>query len=55
MLPAVVAAIPRLNTIPVQNFPYPRAPFKKDNVRHYARFMNIFHQLQINVSFYEAL
>ena len=44
-----------VNVIPVQHLPYPHAPSKKDNVRHYARFMDIFKQLQINIPFADAL
>ena len=44
-----------LNNIPIQHLPYPHAPTKKDSARHYARFMDIFKQLQINIPFSEAL
>src|SRR4051812_29164474 len=40
---------------PVRNLPYPRAPSKKDNEKQYARFLDIFRQLQINIPFGEAL
>src|SRR3954468_22040227 len=43
------------NTIPSQHLPYPHAPSKKDNARQYARFMEIFKQLQINIPFSEAI
>lgn len=39
----------------VQNLPYPHAPSKKDNARQYARFLDIFSRLQINIPFSEAL
>src|ERR1043165_2044073 len=42
-------------TLPLINLPYPHAPSKKDDARHYARFMDIFKQLQINIPFTEAL
>jgi hypothetical protein len=42
-------------TIPAQHLPYPHAPSKKENARHYARFMDILKQLQINIPFAEAL
>ncbi|XP_058756412.1 uncharacterized protein LOC131629645 [Vicia villosa] len=40
---------------PSQHLPYPHAPSKKDNARQYARFMDIFKQLHINIPFAEAL
>ena len=40
---------------PIQNLPYPHAPSKKDDARLYARFMDIFKQLQINIHFAEAI
>ncbi|XP_050876054.1 uncharacterized protein LOC127079722 [Lathyrus oleraceus] len=40
---------------PVQNLPYPHAPIKKDRERQYARFLDIFKRLQINIPFTEAL
>src|SRR3954465_2754732 len=40
---------------PVRSLPYPHAPSKKDNERQYARFLDIFRQLQINIPFSEAL
>src|SRR3954470_4209847 len=43
------------NVIPSQHLPYPHAPSKKDHVRQYARFMDIFKQLQINIPFSEAI
>ena len=45
----------KVTTLPIQNFPYPHAHSKKDNARHYARFMDIFKKLQINISFSEAM
>ena len=45
----------KVNPIPSQNMPYPHVPTKKDNARHYTRFMDIFKQLQINIPFSEAL
>lgn len=45
----------KLNNIPIQNLTYPHAPSKKDNARHYARFLDIFSQLQINIPVSEAL
>lgn len=44
-----------MKILPVQNLPYPHAPTKKDNARHYERFLYIFSQLQINIPFFEAL
>ena len=44
-----------VSVIPTQHLPYPHAPSKKDNARHYARFMDIFKQLQINIPFADAL
>src|ERR1044072_4620233 len=40
---------------PLRNLPYPHLPSKKDDAKHYARFMDIFKQLQINIPFTEAL
>ncbi|GAU24667.1 hypothetical protein TSUD_322750 [Trifolium subterraneum] len=40
---------------PVQNLPYPHAPTKKDKERQYARFLDIFKRLQIDIPFSEAL
>lgn len=40
---------------PVQNLPYPHAPTKKDKERQYARFLDIFKWLQINIPFAAAL
>ncbi|XP_045830863.1 uncharacterized protein LOC123922161 [Trifolium pratense] len=42
------------NSLP-QHLPYPHAPSKKDKERQYARFMDIFKRLQINIPFSEAL
>ena len=44
-----------MKSLLVQHLPYPHAPTKKDNARHYARFLDIFSHLQINISFFEAL
>lgn len=41
--------------IPIQNLPYPHAPSNKDDARLYARFMDIFKQLQINLPFSRRL
>ncbi|XP_045816664.1 uncharacterized protein LOC123909798 [Trifolium pratense] len=38
-----------------QHLSYPHAPSKKDKERQYARFMDIFKRLQINIPFSEAL
>ncbi|XP_058784178.1 uncharacterized protein LOC131658947 [Vicia villosa] len=43
------------NVIPSQHLPYPHAPSKNDHARKYARFMEIFKQLQINIPFSEAI
>ncbi|GAU47732.1 hypothetical protein TSUD_386910 [Trifolium subterraneum] len=40
---------------PAQHLPYPHAPTKKDKERQYARFLDIFKRLQINIPFSEAL
>ncbi|CAJ2658862.1 unnamed protein product [Trifolium pratense] len=40
---------------PVQHLPYPHAPSKKDKERQYARFLDIFKRLHINIPFAEAL
>ncbi|XP_058753377.1 uncharacterized protein LOC131626574 [Vicia villosa] len=45
----------KLISPPVQNLPYPHAPTKKDKERQYARFLDIFKRLQINIPFAEAL
>lgn len=45
----------KMKSILVQHLPYPHAPSKKDNARHYARFLDIFSRLQINIPFFEAL
>lgn len=44
-----------MNSFPVKHLPYQHAPTKKDNVRHYARFLDIFSRLQVNIPFSEAL
>ncbi|XP_058726118.1 uncharacterized protein LOC131597437 [Vicia villosa] len=43
------------SAIPSQHLPYPHAKSRKDNARQYARFMDIFKQLQVNIPFSEAL
>ncbi|XP_058745887.1 uncharacterized protein LOC131618737 [Vicia villosa] len=43
------------STIPSQHLPYPHAKSRTDNARQYARFMDIFKQLQVNIPFSEAL
>ncbi|XP_058784543.1 uncharacterized protein LOC131659354 [Vicia villosa] len=43
------------SVIPSQHLPYPHVPSKKDHARQYARFMEIFKQLQINIPFSEAI
>ncbi|XP_058725862.1 uncharacterized protein LOC131597169 [Vicia villosa] len=40
---------------PSQHLPHPHAKSRKDNARQYARFMDIFKQLQVNIPFSEAL
>lgn len=39
----------------VQNLPYPHPLTKKAKERQYARFLDIFNRLQINIPFTEAL
>ncbi|KAK2373435.1 hypothetical protein QL285_074466 [Trifolium repens] len=39
---------------PVQHLPYPHAQSKKDKERQYARFLDIFKRLQINIPFSKA-
>jgi hypothetical protein len=39
----------------IQYLPYPHTPSKKDKERQYARFLDIFKRLQINIPFSEAL
>ncbi|XP_058764942.1 uncharacterized protein LOC131638400 isoform X1 [Vicia villosa] len=43
------------NSIHVKKLPYPPGPSKKEDAKHYARFLDIFSKLQINVPFSEAL
>src|SRR4051812_19517947 len=43
------------NSIPMQNLPYPHASSKKNDARNYARFLDIFSPLQINIPFSKAL
>ena len=40
---------------PVKTLPYPLKPSKKDKERQFARFLDIFKRLQINIPFPEAL
>lgn len=44
-----------MKIILVQHLPYPHVPSKKDNTRNYARFLDIFSRLQINIPFSKAL
>jgi hypothetical protein len=44
-----------VKNVPTQHLPYPHAPTKKDKERQYARFLDIFKRLQINIPFSEAL
>ncbi|XP_019425057.1 PREDICTED: uncharacterized protein LOC109333933 [Lupinus angustifolius] len=37
----------------LKDLPYPKKPFKKDKERQYTRFLDIFKNLQINISFME--
>jgi len=39
----------------LKNLPYPYNPSKKDKERQFARFMDIFKRLQINIPFVEAM
>jgi len=39
----------------LKNLPYPENPSKKDKERQFARFMDIFKRLQINIPFVEAM
>lgn len=43
-----------MKSLLVQHIPYPHAPTKKENARHYARFPDISSRLQINIPFSEA-
>lgn len=45
----------KMKSFPVQRLPYMHAPTMKDNVMHYARFLDIFSRLQINIPFSKAL
>jgi hypothetical protein len=38
-----------------QHLPYPHAPSKKDKEKQYARFLELFKKLQIDIPFSEAL
>ncbi|XP_020218756.1 uncharacterized protein LOC109801988 [Cajanus cajan] len=40
---------------PTKNLPYPHASIRRDKERQYARFLEIFKTLQINIPFLEAL
>ncbi|XP_058764619.1 uncharacterized protein LOC131638083 [Vicia villosa] len=44
-----------VSTIPLQHLPYPHVQSRKEDARRYARFMDIFKQLHINIPFSEAL
>ncbi|XP_058759931.1 uncharacterized protein LOC131633239 [Vicia villosa] len=44
-----------VSTIPLQHLPYPHVQSRKEDARRYARFMDIFKQLHINIPFCEAL
>jgi len=39
----------------LKSLPYPQNPSKKDKERQFARFMDIFKRLQINIPFVEAM
>jgi len=41
--------------VSTQHLPYPHAPSKKDKERQYARFLELFNKLQIDIPFSEAL
>jgi len=41
--------------VSTQHLPYPHAPSKKDKERQYARFLELFKKLQIDIPFSEAL
>ncbi|XP_058726277.1 uncharacterized protein LOC131597606 [Vicia villosa] len=43
-----------VSTIPLQHLPYPHVQSRKEDARRYARFMDIFKQLHINIPFSEA-
>ena len=40
---------------PSKDLPYPHAPTKEDKEKKYARFLEIFKQLEVNVPFLEAI
>lgn len=40
---------------PSKDLPYPHAPTKEDKEKKYARFLEIFKRLQVNIPFLEAL
>ncbi|XP_058726287.1 uncharacterized protein LOC131597617 [Vicia villosa] len=44
-----------VSTIPLQHLPYPHVHSRKEDARRYARFMDIFKQLHINIPFSEVL
>ncbi|XP_058774814.1 uncharacterized protein LOC131649086 [Vicia villosa] len=44
-----------VSTIPLQHLPYPHVQSRKEDARRYARFMDIFKQLHVNIPFSEAL
>ncbi|XP_058747192.1 uncharacterized protein LOC131620205 [Vicia villosa] len=44
-----------VSTIPLQHLPYPHVQSRKEDARRYARFMDIFKQLHINIPSSEAL
>ena len=44
-----------MKTPPSKDLPYPHAPTRKDKERQFARFLEIFKRLQINIPFSEAL
>lgn len=45
----------KMKSMLVQHLSYPRAPNMKDKEHRYARFLDIFNRLKINISFTEAL
>ncbi|XP_019431544.1 PREDICTED: uncharacterized protein LOC109338712 [Lupinus angustifolius] len=46
----------RTNELPqLKDLPYPKRPSKKDKERQYARFLDLFKNLQINIPFMEAM
>ncbi|XP_058746038.1 uncharacterized protein LOC131618899 [Vicia villosa] len=44
-----------VSTIPLQHLPYPHVQSRKEDARRYARFMDVFKQLHINIPFSKAL